>query len=126
MIFFFIELQQALELKKLQTPLYEEFISNAASPPMPVTVARNEAISDVSSVTLKCRSPSKMSRRFSVAHGANVASPGSHNKYRSKVSGAYSRPLQEIQPSELNEWKEILHDAQLDSARYLYGFLSKL
>lgn len=50
-----------------------------------------------------------------MAGSANVASPGSHSKYLSKLSGAHNRPLQEIQPSELNESKETLHDAELES-----------
>jgi len=54
---------------------------------------------------------------------ATVASPGSHTKYRSKHNGAHCQPLQEIQPSELNELKETLHDAVLESssARYVSG-----
>ncbi|KAJ1423771.1 Serine/threonine-protein kinase, active site [Sesbania bispinosa] len=108
---------KAFELKKLQTPLYEEFfsISNAAiaPAPAPVAIAQSKVISDVSTVTSKGRSPGQARRRFSMAGSASVASPGSHSKYRSKLSGAYSRPLQEIQSSELNESKETLHDAEL-------------
>jgi len=54
---------------------------------------------------------------------ATVASPGSHTIYRSKHSGAHCQPLQEIQPPELNESKETLHDAQLESSsvRYVSG-----
>lgn len=50
-----------------------------------------------------------------MAGSANVASPGSHSKYLLKLSDAHSQPLQEIQPSELNESKETLHDAELES-----------
>lgn len=112
-----------MELKKLQTPLYEEFfsISNAAAPPAPVSIAHSEVVSDVSSVKPKSRSPSQASRRFSVVDGPNVARLGSHNKSQSKVSGANIRPLLEIHPSEFNEWKETLHNTQLESfsARYV-------
>lgn len=54
---------------------------------------------------------------------ANVASPGSHSKYQSKLSGAHCQPLQEIQPSELNESKETLRDAEMESfsVRYVCG-----
>ncbi|KAL2324366.1 hypothetical protein Fmac_023424 [Flemingia macrophylla] len=108
---------KALELKKLQTPLYEEFfsISNATVAPAPITVARSNVISDVSNITSKGRSPSQAWRRFSMVGSVNVASPGSHSKYRSKLSGAHCRPLQEIQPPEPNESKEALHDDELES-----------
>ncbi|XP_054805814.1 mitogen-activated protein kinase kinase kinase NPK1 [Prosopis cineraria] len=109
--------EKALELKKLQTPLYEEFfsISNAAVPPMPVSIADSEVVSEMSNVTPKSRSPGQASRRYSVADGAHFARHGSHNKNQSKASGANSRPLQEIHPSELNEWKETLNNAKLES-----------
>ncbi|RDX67566.1 Mitogen-activated protein kinase kinase kinase 3, partial [Mucuna pruriens] len=108
---------KALELKKLQTPLYEEFfsISNATIAPAPVAVAQSKVISDVSNVTSKGRSPNQAWRRFSMVGSANVASPGNHSKYRSKLSGVHCQPLQEIQPSGLNESKETLHDAELES-----------
>ncbi|KAF7837251.1 mitogen-activated protein kinase kinase kinase NPK1 isoform X1 [Senna tora] len=108
--------EKAFDLKKLQTPLYEEFISisNAAVTPAPVSKAHSEVVSDVY-MTLKSRSPSQASRRFSVVGGPSVARQGSHNKNQSKFSYANSRPLQEIHPSELNESKETLHNAQLGS-----------
>lgn len=125
-LFYFNELHQALELKKLQTPLYEEFrsISNAAIAPAPIKVAKSKVMSDVSNVTSSIgRSASQAWRRFSMVGSANVASPGSHTKYRSNLSGAHCRPLQEIQPSELNESEETLHDAELESSnvRYVSG-----
>ena len=72
----------------------------------------------------KGRLTSQASRRFSVANGLNVARYGSHNKSQSKISGANSRPLQEIHPSELNEWNETVHNAQLESfsTRYVSRF----
>jgi len=49
---------------------------------------------------------------------ANVASLKSHRKYLTKLSGetSHCRPLQEVQPSELNESKETLQDAELGSS----------
>lgn len=56
---------------------------------------------------------------------ANATSPENHRKYVTKLSGvtAHSRPLQEIQPSELNESKETLYDAELGSSsvRFVFG-----
>ncbi|TKY51118.1 Mitogen-activated protein kinase kinase kinase NPK1 [Spatholobus suberectus] len=108
---------KALELKKLQTPLYEEFfsISKTAIAPAPIAVAQSKVISDVSNVTSKGRSPIQAWRRFSMVGRSNVASPVGHSKYQSKLSDAHCQPLQEIQPSELNESKETLHDAGLES-----------
>jgi len=113
-------------LEKLQTPLYEEFFgkSNATIPPAPFAVAQSKVISDVSNVTSKSRSPSQTRRRFSMASIANVTSPESQRKYLTKLGGATShcRPLQEVQPSELNESKETLHDAELGSnVKYVFG-----
>lgn len=82
-------------------------------------------MSDVSNVTSSIgRSASQAWRRFSMVGSANVASPGgSHTKYRSKLSGAHCRPMQEIQPSDLNQSKETLHNAELESSsvRYVSG-----
>jgi hypothetical protein len=80
-------------------------------------VAQSKVISGVSNVTSKSRSPSQAKRRFSMASIAIVTSPGNDRKYFAKLSGvtAHSRPLQEIQPSELNESKETLHEAGLES-----------
>ncbi|QCE08369.1 mitogen-activated protein kinase kinase kinase [Vigna unguiculata] len=114
---------KALELKKLQTPLYEEFFSISNAAVAPTSFAKSKVISGVPNVTSKLRSPSQAWRRFSMVGSATVASPGSHTKYRSKHNGAHCQPLQEIQPSELNELKETLHDAVLESssARYVSG-----
>ncbi|KAG2401418.1 Mitogen-activated protein [Vigna angularis] len=113
---------KALELKKLQTPLYEEFlsISNAAIAPTPF--AKSKVMSGVPNVTSKLRSPSQAWRRFSMVGSATVASPGSHTKYRSKHNGGYCQPLQEIQPPKLNESKETLHDAELESSSVSSNF----
>ncbi|KAI4317777.1 hypothetical protein L6164_025620 [Bauhinia variegata] len=106
--------EKALELKKLQTEFLS--VSNAAVPSASVAISHSEIVADALNVTPNSKSPSQASRRFSVAGGANLASSGCHNRYQSKVSGVHGRPLQEIQPSELNEWKEVLHDAQMESS----------
>jgi len=97
-------------------------MSNAVVAPTPF--AKSKVISGVPNVTSKVRSPSQAWRRFSMVGSAAVASPGSHTKYRLKHSGAHChQPLQEIQPPELNESKEILHDPELESSsvRYVSG-----
>ncbi|KAM1499303.1 hypothetical protein PS1_022397 [Malus domestica] len=101
------ELNQALDLKKLQTPLYEEFCSslNAAG----IGNANREHVSKHLNLPPKSKSPSRApSRRFSTAFDA--AGPGKHTRDVSNASGVHDRVLQEIQPPQLSEWKELPHD----------------
>lgn len=115
-----MKLYQALDLKKLQTPLYEEFYNtmNAADPRSAVGIANVVNVSKNCNLPPKSRSPSRASvtsRRLSaVIDAASTASPGtgSHIKSVSNTSGVHGRALQEIQPPQLNEWKEVLLDAQ--------------
>ncbi|KAJ7954923.1 Mitogen-activated protein kinase kinase kinase [Quillaja saponaria] len=97
---------KALELKKLQTPLYEEFFgfgtSKAADP--------SSSVAKFSNNLSKSRSSNWACRKLSVAvDGGNIASRRSHSKYIHRASGTYC-PLQEIQPPEFSQWKDL--DAQ--------------
>ncbi|XP_009364204.2 mitogen-activated protein kinase kinase kinase NPK1 [Pyrus x bretschneideri] len=99
--------EKALDLKKMQTPLYEEFRSsfNAAG----FGNADCEHVSKHLNLPPKGKSPSHASsRRFSTAFDA--AGPGKHTRDVSNASGVYDRVLQEIQPPQLGEWKELPHD----------------
>ncbi|XP_050132515.1 mitogen-activated protein kinase kinase kinase NPK1-like isoform X2 [Malus sylvestris] len=99
--------EKALDLKKLQTPLYEEFCSslNAAG----IGNANREHVSKHLNLPPKSKSPSRApSRRFSTAFDA--AGPGKHTRDVSNASGVHDRVLQEIQPPQLSEWKELPHD----------------
>ncbi|CAN6677087.1 unnamed protein product [Malus baccata var. baccata] len=99
--------EKALDLKKLQTPLYEEFCSslNAAG----IGNANHEHVSKHLNLPPKSKSPSRApSRRFSTAFDA--AGPGKHTRDVSNASGVHDRVLQEIQPPQLSEWKELPHD----------------
>nr|XP_008383176.2 mitogen-activated protein kinase kinase kinase NPK1-like isoform X1 [Malus domestica] len=99
--------EKALDLKKLQTPLYEEFCSslNAAG----IGNANREHVSKLLNLPPKSKSPSRApSRRFSTAFDA--AGPGKHTRDVSNASGVHDRVLQEIQPPQLSEWKELPHD----------------
>lgn len=105
-------------MKKLQTPLYEEFYStlNAADPQSAGGIANGVNVSNNWNLPPKSRSPSRASSRrlAAMVDAANTASPGtgSHTKYVSNSSGVHGRALQEIQPPQLNEWKGVVLDAQ--------------
>ncbi|KAL5782551.1 hypothetical protein ACOSP7_007580 [Xanthoceras sorbifolium] len=108
--------EKALDLKKLQSPLYEEFYNtlNATGQRSTVGIANGE---NFVNLPPKSRSPKRLpSRRLSAAVGpANTASTGSQMCNVSNVKGMQDRALQEIQPRQLNEWKEVLHDAQKET-----------
>ncbi|XVF63187.1 hypothetical protein PTKIN_Ptkin09bG0067900 [Pterospermum kingtungense] len=105
--------EKALELKKLQSPLYEEFYStlNGGFPNL-VGTANNE---NILSLPPKSRSPKRLpSRRLSsVVAAANIASPKSNTNNLSKIAVVDDRTLQEIQPPSVGELKG--HSAQQET-----------
>lgn len=111
--------EKALDLKKLQTPLYEEFFStlNAAGPPCAIGNANCDLVSNNLHLPPKSKSPNRApSRRFSSIIGtASVARYGQHSQNVSNASGMHSHILQEIQPPQLSEQKGPLHDGQKES-----------
>lgn len=108
--------EKALDLKKLQTPLYEEFYgtSNMSGLPGAVQTAHGEKASNLLSLPPKSKSPNRApSRRLSsVVDAANDERPGRSTKNLSNASRVHERALKEIQPTQLGEWKELLPDAQ--------------
>ena len=105
---------QALELKKLQTPLYEEFYNstiNAAGHPSTVGIRDSENVPSFLILPPKSKSPSRVSsRRFSaMVDVAKTASPWNKNHAKNVANASvHGRPLQEIQPPQLSEWKGLL------------------
>ena len=94
---------QAVELKKMQSPLYEEFYNTLnGSTLTPVGTANGE---NILSLPPKSRSPKRLpSRRLSaVADAANIASPKSHTNHLSKTPVVHDRTLQEIQSPSVGE-----------------------
>ncbi|KAG2721717.1 hypothetical protein I3760_02G094900 [Carya illinoinensis] len=110
--------EKALDLKKLQTPLYEEFYStmNVASPGA-VQMANGENALKMLTLPPKSRSPNwAPSRRLSsVVDSTNDARLGSQTINILNASGVHDRALQEIQTPQLSERKELLLDAQQES-----------
>ncbi|MED6168727.1 hypothetical protein PIB30_014190 [Stylosanthes scabra] len=119
--------EKAFELKKLQTPLFEEFlnVSNAAIAPASIAIVPSNDVLKIPNATSQGRSPSHARRRLSMAGSAIDSSSNSHNKYQRKLCGAPNQPLQEIQPSELNESKKTLHVAQPDSFSVMSSFYER-
>lgn len=103
---------QAMDLKKLQTPLKEFYNStmNSASHSRVIGIQDCENVPCNLNLPPKSRSPSRFpSRRFSaMVDAVKTGSPGtkSHTKNASNASGVHVRPLQEIQPPQLSEWQE--------------------
>ncbi|XWS39346.1 hypothetical protein CRYUN_Cryun18bG0044700 [Craigia yunnanensis] len=107
--------EKAVELKKMQSPLYEEFYNTLnGSPLAPVGIADDE---NILSLPPKSMSPKRLpSRRLSaVAGAANIASPKSRTNHLSKTAVVHDRTLQEIQPPSVGEWKGHLLNAQQET-----------
>ncbi|XVF38159.1 hypothetical protein REPUB_Repub20aG0076000 [Reevesia pubescens] len=97
--------EKALELKKLQSPLYEEFYNTLnGGLPNPVGTADGE---NILSLPPKSRSPKwLLSRKLSaVVDSANIASPKNHTNHLSKNAVVHDQTLQEIQPPSVGECK---------------------
>lgn len=80
---------------------------NAAGPPSAIGIANSE---NLSNLCPKSRLPNRVpSRRLSAAIDA-VDSAGhlSHYMRASNINGLHDRALQEIQPPQHGEWKELL------------------
>ncbi|XP_041001034.1 mitogen-activated protein kinase kinase kinase NPK1 [Juglans microcarpa x Juglans regia] len=111
--------EKALDLKKLQTPLYEQFYStmNVASPPGAVQMANGEIALNMLTLPPKSRSPNwAPSRRLSsVVDATNDTRLGSQTKNKLNASRVHDRALQEIQTPQPSERKELLLDAQQES-----------
>ena len=110
---------QALDLKKLQTPLYEEFYNrtlNTMGAPTADATENSENPTHLPNLPLKSRSPKRWpSRRLSaVVDVHNIASPIRETNHVANES-IHNRALQEIQSPQLSEWKEFLHDGQQET-----------
>ncbi|KAA8548602.1 hypothetical protein F0562_000286 [Nyssa sinensis] len=111
--------EKALDLKKLQTPLYEEFYSslNASGSPSVFGTENKENFTNNLNLPPKSRSPKRVpSRRLSAAVDvASAAGPGIHSKDVKRVlnvGNVSDQTLQGVQSPRVSEWKELLLDAQ--------------
>nr|GLL43718.1 mitogen-activated protein kinase kinase kinase NPK1-like [Ipomoea trifida] len=106
--------EKALDLKKLQTPLYEEFYNslNASSTPSPAN--NKENVPNNLNLPPKGKSPKRyLSRRLSSAVEI-VSKPSAvcHSKRISNIGGFNSEATQDVQSPRLGELKEFILDSQ--------------
>lgn len=104
-------------MKKLQTPLYEEFYNtlNAVGLPSAVGTANNENSTNLPNLPPKSRSPKRLpSRRLSVVDAINSVSPSNTNN-KVSTGSIHKRALQEIHQPQVTEWKDPLLDAQQET-----------
>ncbi|KAK4482890.1 hypothetical protein RD792_010063 [Penstemon davidsonii] len=108
--------EKAVELKKLQTPLYEFYNSlNVAGPPSPVGTVNKENVSSNCNLPPKSRSPSRVgNRRLSTAIDVEYSSsPGSCSRRVSNIGDVNFQASQDV--------KGILLESQRDSLTPRYG-----
>ncbi|KAK6243112.1 hypothetical protein QUC31_009521 [Theobroma cacao] len=109
--------EKALELKKLQTPLYEEFYNslNVASSPSFIENKRDETTPNYLKLPPKSRSPSRgpIGTPSSAADAIGTGSPGSNNSRRvSNIGHASDQTSQDNSSPQLSDWKGLLVDGQ--------------
>lgn len=108
--------EKAIDLKKLQTPLYEEFYNslNASCSPNALGTENKENVSNNLYLPPKSRSPKRVSsRRFSAAIDvAYTASSGSQSQHLSNIGAEADQTLPQVQQPKPSEWKERMIDGQ--------------
>ncbi|KAF6162792.1 hypothetical protein GIB67_029061 [Kingdonia uniflora] len=108
--------EKALDLKKMQTPLYEEYYNtlNGSSPLGDIQNAHDENGSNYLKLPPKSRSPSRGAGGTLLfpSDCANTRSPGSCSRRVSNVDGINDQSLQEIPFQQLNERRGLLDSQQ--------------
>ena len=119
-------LWQALELKKLQTPLYEEFYNslNTSCSPNVIDGTSDETAASRKYLKLppKSRSPSRVPISTTSKAVDNTGSPGSNGRSSSTVGNVNDHGSQDIPASPLNELKGVIVDSQQEpsSPRFVW------
>ncbi|THF95728.1 hypothetical protein TEA_025321 [Camellia sinensis var. sinensis] len=107
--------EKALELKKLQTPLYEEFFNslNASCSTSFVETARDESSPNYLKLPPKSRSPNRVPTvsPSSAVDGVSNASPGSSSRRISNVGSASNQCLLDTPSPQLNDRRGLQADA---------------
>ncbi|RDX94719.1 Mitogen-activated protein kinase kinase kinase ANP1, partial [Mucuna pruriens] len=107
--------EKALELKKLQTPLYEEFynsLNTSCSPNVIDSASDDTAARKYLKLPPKSRSPSRVPIGSPSKAGDNAGSPGSNGRASSTVGHVNNHSSQDIPASPINEWKGLIVDSQ--------------
>ncbi|KAF7805116.1 mitogen-activated protein kinase kinase kinase NPK1 [Senna tora] len=106
--------EKALGLKKLQTPLYEEFYNslNTSCSPNAVESTSEETTPKFLKLPPKSRSPNRVPIGSPSKAVDNTGSPGSNGRSSPNVGHANDNSSQNIPSPPLNEWKGLLVDSQ--------------
>ncbi|KAK7337787.1 hypothetical protein VNO77_18374 [Canavalia gladiata] len=107
--------EKALELKKLQTPLYEEFynsLNTSSSPNVIDNTMDDTAARKYLKLPPKSRSPSRVPINTPSKTIENAGSPGSNGRSSSTVGHVNNHGSQDIPASPHNEWKGLIVDSQ--------------
>ncbi|XP_057498044.1 mitogen-activated protein kinase kinase kinase NPK1-like isoform X2 [Actinidia eriantha] len=111
---------KALELKKLQTPLFEEFYNsfNASCSPSFVEKARDENSPNFLKLPPKSQSPNRVPSGTPLAavDGMNSASPGSSGWQASDVGVASHQGFQDTPSPQHNDRRGVLADADQEAS----------
>ncbi|EEF49828.1 mitogen activated protein kinase kinase kinase 3, mapkkk3, mekk3, putative [Ricinus communis] len=112
--------EKALELKKLQTPLYEEFYNslNSTRSPSFAESSKEETPPNYLKLPPKSRSPSRVPVGTSSAaiDAVSSGSPGSNNRRVSNVGNASDQSLEENSSPQCNDQKGFLVDDPPESS----------
>lgn len=106
---------QAFELKKLQTPLYEEFYNSlAACSPSFAESTRDETTPKYLKLPPKSRSPSRgpTGAPSPTVDSLNTGSPGSNSRHVSNIGNASDQSSQDNPSPSPSDWKGRVVDAQ--------------
>lgn len=113
-------MHQDLELKKLQTPLYEEFYNslNATCSPSFPESSRDETPSNYLKLPPKSRSPSRfpVGTPSSATDAASTASPGSNSRRASNVGNANDQTSEDNSSPQCNDQKGLLVNDQPETS----------
>ncbi|KAL5566092.1 hypothetical protein UlMin_029256 [Ulmus minor] len=108
--------EKALELKKLQTPLYEEFFNslNAAASPSYVDSTCDETTPRFLKLPPKSRSPSRgpIASPSAAVDVLSTGSPGSNGRRASNICSASDQTSKDTPSPPHSDWKGLLADAQ--------------
>ncbi|XP_050380085.1 mitogen-activated protein kinase kinase kinase ANP1-like isoform X1 [Argentina anserina] len=118
--------EKALELKKLQTPLYEEFYNsmNVVCSPSFVDSSPDETTSKYLKLPPKSRSPirSPIGTPSIVADAVCSVSPGSSGRRVSNIGNASDKNLKDMSPPPHTDWKGFGVDAQQEPGSPSMGY----
>ncbi|KAK7284349.1 hypothetical protein RJT34_19094 [Clitoria ternatea] len=116
--------EKALELKKLQTPLYEEFYNslNTSSPSAIDSTNDDAAARKYLKLPPKSRSPSRVPISTPSKAVENAGSPGSNGRSSSTVGHVNNHGSKDIPASPINEWKGLIVDSQQEPSSASLSF----